>query len=576
MFAFTTNNHFSQEIMTLDFEFPTLRRYIPVAILFSCLSVSAQQEEVVDWYQNNRPEHVHDYADGGVRRLPFKIGSRETAALSSIGSPKVPIVLVQFADRSFAASGKTDEEIVQSYSLFFNGLDNTEVKTRTNSRGSVKRYFMDQSLEQFSPEFEIIGPVTLDKGYAEYGRNNGSSKDVGMSSFYREALNKAVKDHQVDWSKFDNDKNNTVDMVFFIHAGWGENTVAEYDSDAIWAKESTTSLRVEVDETSSVVFGCYGVCAEARVRSKSQLIEDIASGNYGKTGYNPENLRMDGIGVCIHELSHALGLPDFYDTRSVAFGMDLWSVMDYGEYGNNGYTPGNYTAYERNFMGWQPLVELNDTSIINVKCFADGGIGYKIVNEANEDEYYVLENRQPQGWDEAVGKLGHGLMVTHVDYQAGRWSNNTVNTDPNHQCMTIIAANDNYNGTNAANSSEEWVNCLAGNLFPYVTPNQSLTDETSPAAKVYAGGLMHKPIYNITQEEDGSVTVYFLKSQEDYNKDLNDAICQLNKDTLVDIYDMNGVHICRCQPDEIYRQVYHHGIYLVKFPDGTVRKVLMK
>lgn len=562
--------------MILKFDSRFLKRIIPVASLLACLPVAAQQDDMEEWFQNERPEHVYEYAEGGVRRLPAKVGSREKAALSSMGSPKVPVVLVQFQDRKFEVSGKTEEGILNSYNHFFNGLDNDEVKSITNSRGSVKKYFLDQSLGQFSPDFEIIGPVTLDKGYAEYGKNNGNSKDVGILAFYREALNKAVKERQVDWSKFDNDKNNTVDMVFFIHAGWGENTVAEFDPNAIWAKESTSSLSVDVDENNTVVFGCYAVCAEARLRNKSKLQEDIASGLYGTTGYNPENLRMDGIGVCIHELSHALGLPDFYDTRNVAFGMDLWSVMDYGEYGNNGFTPGNYTAYERDFMGWVPLVELNDTTILNIKCFAEGGIGYKIVNKANHDEYYVIENRQPMGWDEAVGKLGHGLMVTHVDYQANRWSGNTVNTDPNHQRMTIIAANNNYNGTNAASSSEEWATCLAGNLFPYVTPSQSLTDETSPAAKVYAGGLMHKPIYNITQEEDGSVTIYFLKSQEYYDKEFNDAIRQLDKDTQVDIYDMNGIHICRCQPDEIYRQIYHHSIYLVKFPDGSVRKVLMK
>ncbi len=541
------------------------------------LTVFAQVHEDDDWMLNGRPEHVYEYAEGGVRRLPFRIGNRKGAPLPCVGSPKVPVVLVQFSDRPFQASGKTKDDILHSYNLFFNGTDNQEVFQATNSRGSVRSYFKAQSLGAFEPDFVVIGPVTLDKGYAEYGKNNGYSKDVNIMNFYRESLTKTLTECKVDWKQFDNDGNGTVDMVFFIHAGWGENTVSEYDPDAIWAKESTTSMTVtDNNNENSTVFGCYGVCAEARVRKKAQLAEDAASGKFGKTGYNPENLCMDGIGVCIHELSHALGLPDFYDTRNVAFGMDIWSVMDYGEYGNNGFNPGNYTAYERDFMGWQMLEELTDTCVLDIKCFAEGGKGYKIVNEANEDEYYIIENRQPMGWDDKVCTKGRGLMVTHVDYNASRWNANNVNTDVNHQRMTIIAANNNYQGTNAAETSEEWSTCLAGNLYPYVSPSQSLTNTSSPASTVYAGDFMNKPLYDITQNEDGSVTVYYLKSREEFEKDLNVAIQEMDGDGQIDVYDMRGIHVCRCIPRDLSRISFNRGIYVVKSDNGSVRKVLLK
>lgn len=546
-------------------------------ILFFIFVPFANAQEIEDtWNENLRPEHIYQYSENGVRRLPQKVGSRKSAPLTCVGSPKVPVVLVQFADRPFHAAGTTSEEIVNSYNLFFNGKDNETVFKATRSRGSITNYFHDQSLGMFNPEFVVIGPITLDKGYAEYGKNNGSSKDSGIYSFYKEALSKSVKDLNIDWTQFDNDKNGSVDMVFFIHAGWGENTVSAYDPDAIWAKESTTSMSVEADDGSKVVFACYGVCAEARPRSSAQLLSDSESGNFGTTGYNPENLAMDGIGVCVHELSHALGLPDFYDTRNVAFGMDLWSIMDYGEYGNNGYNPGGYTAYERDFMGWQELVELKDTCILNIPCFADGGCGYKIVNEANEDEYYVIENRQPKGWDDMVCSKGRGLQVTHVDYTSNRWTGNSVNTDPNHQRMTIIAANNSYKGTNSASTSSEWMSTLAGNLFPYIEPSQSLTNTTVPADVVYAGEFMNKPLYDITQNEDSTVTVYFLKSKAAFEKELNDVIQELGESSHIDVYAMNGMHICRCQVDELYRMSFRHGVYVIKFSNGKIRKVLLK
>ena len=220
-------------------------------------------------------------------------------------------------------------------------------------------------------------------------------------------------------------------------------------------------------------------------------------------------VRPDGVGVFIHELSHALGLPDFYDTNDVAFGMDLWSVMDYGEYGNGGYNPGNYTAYERDFMGWRKLVSVDEPSTLRIACFADGGVGYKVTNEANSNEYYILENRQAKGWDDKIGLRGHGLQVTHVDYSRSHWTSNDVNTNPSHQRMTIIAANGLYLGTNSASGRDEWYACLSGQLYPGDTFNYDLTNDTYPAATVFAGQYMSKPIQDISEETDGTITLKY-------------------------------------------------------------------
>lgn len=549
-----------------------MKYYLFAIVMMFTFSVYAQEAEE-EMFNVQRPEHVYQYADGGVRRLPFRVGSRQTAPLTCYGSPKVPVVLVQFADRPFYASGKTVEEVLQSYDLFFNGMDKASVKASVGSYGSIRDYFNDQSLGQFTPEFKIIGPVTLSRGYAHYGKNSGS-KDLGVNEFFTESMSELLRSGKIDWSVFDNDGDGVVDMVFFIHAGWGENTVSKYDPDALWAKESTTAMSLKDDKGNITTFGCYGLCAEARPISTSKIPEDIESNLYGTAGYNPDNLRMDGVGVCIHELSHALGLPDFYDTKNVAFGMDIWSVMDYGEYGQNSFGPCGYTAYERDFMGWQKLVELTDTCVLNIKPFAEGGCGYKVVNEANSDEYYVLENRQPLAWDTCVCLKGSGLMVTHVDYSAARWNNNSVNTDPNHQRMTIIAANDNYHGTNLATSAAEWLECLAGNLFPYVLPSQSLNNTTVPAAIAYGGGTMDKPIYDITREDDGSITLYYLKSKLDYERATKIALASLDEDGLVDVYAMNGMHVDRCSRDDVHRLALNRGIYLLRLSNGKVLKVL--
>ena len=131
-----------------------------------------------DWLQNGRPEHVEAFVtDGtGTHRMPVRIGAANPGILTA-PVPRIPVILVEFQDRKFHASGKSHEEVRQNYDLFFNGYDDEAVRQATGSRGSVFSYFNDMSQGKFLPDFDIIGPVTLSEGYAAYGANSGSNKD---------------------------------------------------------------------------------------------------------------------------------------------------------------------------------------------------------------------------------------------------------------------------------------------------------------------------------------------------------------------------------------------------------------
>ena len=472
-------------------------------LLIACFAIQtlvAFGQDVFDeGFTIGRPETYNEESvhEDGLYRAPRRIGSQTTAPLRSMGVQHVPVVLVAFPDQAFTV--KPDSASVKEYyRLFCNGTKNGQLYTGHGSHGSIYDYFVEQSDSMFQPEFTVIGPVTLDSCFAYYGENsyddkgNLKVKDIHFSQFRSDALTKAVQIH-TDWDVFDNDKNGDIDMVFFVFAGVGEN-IAGVDSNRIWPKETTSSTKI-----GNYTFACSAVTSETRPSKWNENRTEILE------------TKGDGVGVFIHELSHALGLPDFYDTNYKAFGMDLWSIMDTGEYGNNGYNPSNYTAYEREFMGWEPLPELTEPCILTIPCFSDGGTGYRIRNEANPDkEYYIIENRQARGWDDFVGLKGHGLQVTHVDYDESKWKKNNLNTDPLHQRMTIIAANNCYDGTNnPQGSSKVWLATLKGNLYPGDTQNYELTDESTPAAEVFTGMLMHKPLRNITENEDGTVTVCF-------------------------------------------------------------------
>ncbi len=459
--------------------------FCTLALLLSALYANAQTES----FRFGRPEHVFAGPTNNARRAPQRIGSQATASLKAVGIPRIPVVLVQFSDKKFTAAGTTKEEINAYYHQFCNGdADGNGVG---NNHASIRSYFAAQSNSAFLPQFDVLGPVTLSNNVAYYGANSGSRKDVNFSQFCTESITLAQSEFGGDWDIFDNNQDGSVDIVFFLFAGLGENNMG--GANTIWPKEQTTTTTIN-----GIKYACYGCTGEL------QPTKVDANNNVTET-------RADGIGVFIHELSHALGLPDFYHTQGgIVSGMDLWSVMDYGEYAANGYRPLNYTAYERDFMGWQPLEELTEPAIVTLLPFAQGGKGYKIINDANPNEYYIIENKQPQGWDQSIKNIGHGMLITHVDYNANAWSSNTVNNTSNHQRMTFIPASNSYNNlVGTAESSAAWFAALAGHLYPGTSLNYNFTNESAPASVVYTGSFMGKPIRNISEDENGIITLCF-------------------------------------------------------------------
>lgn len=438
----------------------------------------------------DRDSYVAMHNSAETRRVKRNVGSLEQALIPHVGHPHVLVLLIQFQDKYFTVAPDS-ASVHEYYDRYCNGMEGVSPYTGHESSGAVTEYFSDQSNGQFQPIFDVVGPLTLDSLYSYYGLDRGSSKDVNYNTFVKESLDKTIRTYN-DWSLLDNNGDGKVDMAVILFAGLGQNYTNSYgDKNTIWPKEMSAQYQV-----GGITFaGCSSTC---------ELRPTAVSGGV-ITATQP-----DGIGVFCHELSHALGLPDFYDTNYKMFGMDYWSVMDYGQYALGGRTPVYYTAYEREFMRWQQIEELKEPCTLRIPCFAKGGHAYKIVNEANPNEYYVLENRQGYGWDKFCETKGHGLMVTHVDYDRSAWTGNRVNTNASHQRMTIIPANNSLIGGNTPGiTSAWWAESLKGNLYPGTSDNHELTDESTPASVVFAGEFMGKPIYDIEETTDSLIVLKF-------------------------------------------------------------------
>lgn len=379
------------------------------------------------------------------------------------GKKRGIVILMRFQDQDFSI-----ENPREVYNDFFNKKGYTDY----GMTGSVADYFRAQSYGQFELEFDIVGPFTLRQNMAFYGAPNGDNHDTNPRGMVEEAVRAAAK--QVDFTPYDWNDDGEVNQVFIIYAGYGEAQGA--DENTIWPHESRLGEALTFNGKTINTYACS--CELA-----------------GKSGAT-----IDGIGTACHEFSHCLGLPDFYDVKyNGGFGMATWDLMDQGSYNGDSRTPAGYTSYERWMAGWLTPTEITkETDISNMRPLAETPEAYILYNDANRDEYYLLENRQFTGFDSAL--YGHGLLVLHVDYDQAAWRSNSVNTQKSHQHMSIITADgDNTMGT------------LSGDPFPGKAGTTQLTDESQPTATLFNDNsdgqrLMHKSIERIQESSEGFIS----------------------------------------------------------------------
>lgn len=475
-------------------------------------------------------------------------GQTAGGVVSSIGTPTIPVVMVEFPDRKFA-EGTTAEKLSRA-------LNENKYADEQGCVGSVKDYFTAQSNSLFVPTFQVVATVTADKDYAYYGQNSGSRKDIYCKALIQEALNKAAL-QGVDFSTFREGEGN-VPLVSIYYAGPGEHSAYETGCENyLWAHFSRTSFTVN-----NVKINSYFIGNELLQNYDRNILDD-------QNNPVPQGAAFDGIGVFVHEFGHALGLPDFYYTGSnndIYNSLEtpnFWSIMDYGQYYRDGYAPIGYNALERSMMGWLKVSELTDAQVATLYPFGSeeqGNTAYCIKNDANTKEYFLLENRQPDTWYPAV--MGHGMLITHVDYDASAWRNNNLNNNPDHQRFQIVPADN-------VKKAQGWAD-YKGDLFPGTTGASELTDLSQPSSAVYTGTTLNKPVFDIT-EKDGVIQFAYLDASLTGIEELPATIREKEN---VTVYTLDGRIVKTTRPENVGNDL-RPGIYLLK-GGNDCRKIFVR
>lgn len=390
---------------------------------------------------------------GTARARRRNVGLFDTG-FPSTGEQKGLVVLVEYTDVKFNIDNPHD---------YFSRMLNEDGFSDYGGTGCAAEYFRESSMGLFNPQFDVYGPITLSNTMSYYGKNDSSGEDMRPWEMVIEACGQL--DGTVDFTEYDRDGDGMIDNVFVFYAGKGEATGGP--SSSVWPH----SWYIKEAEDTTYIFD--GV----------QLDRYACSNEWNGT-------RPDGVGTFIHEFSHVMGLPDLYSTEYTnAFTPGSWSVLDYGPYNNNGCTPPLFSIYERYALGWiKPTVIDGPAEITLDDISTNDGC---IIPTGNDNEFFLLENRQQKGWDTYIP--GHGMLIWHIDYNPYVWEMNTVNNTPRHQHVDIEEADGVQNERSRG-----------GDAFPGTAGVTSFTDETTPSMRIWAGDSLHLPITDIT-ETDGLI-----------------------------------------------------------------------
>lgn len=364
------------------------------------------------------------------------------------GEVKSLVFLVEYQDVKFTTANAHD--------VFTRQL-NESGYSDYGATGSARDYFLKQSDSIFNPHFDVFGPVTLPQNRSYYGANDAYGNDRNPQYMMLHAAE--LLKNEIDFSEYDLDNDGYVDNIYIIYAGMGEANGGS--AETVWPHSfqvgnspSYNGKRLRGYACSNEVFGGA----------------------------------PDGIGTFCHEYSHVLGLPDLYGTQTqFACTPNEWDIMDQGSYNNNSHTPPNYSSFERNALRWMKPVIVDASANVTLHSISDSNTAY-LIPTRNNNEFFLLENRQKKGWDAYIP--GHGLLIWHIDFNQLVWDNNSVNNIISHQRVDIEEACGNV-ATNFAGR--------AAYTFPGTNRVTSFTAETTPSLTDWNGNAIDHPITDIAE-----------------------------------------------------------------------------
>ena len=372
------------------------------------------------------------------------------------------------------------------------------------TRDVMQREFFDgpNSILKTIPEFytEVSGGrVTLVGDTHDWFQTSLTGAEVtgdsdGLASmdlvgeFIIEILT-GLDDGTVDWGQYDNDgpdglpnsgdDDGFVDVLAVLHPTAGAECFVS-GVGRVWSHrwQLSASAASSVDP----VLRAY-VTQTASANGGQVLVDDYAI--VPALGCDTQHINQ--IGIFAHELGHGFGLPDLYAVGATHAGVGRWGLMASGAWGctgGNPATPCHMTAWSKEALGWADVTTLApdaDLGVITLDPVETSGDIIRIDAADGSGDYFLLENRQPLGFD--VNLFSPGLLVWQIDVDKveSSWVANSVNTSSQRMGVWLRQGdgeNDLALGTQRGD---------AGDPFPGSSGQTEFTAGSLPAAFTYDG-----------------------------------------------------------------------------------------
>ena len=433
-----------------------------------CLSPSTYQvgsasPELAEW-KSSLPLHLSG------KRVSVPKARKQTTYRApqqpAIGQRRILVILMEFPDNKFVKSA-------EDFDHLFNQPDYND----DNAQGSVRDYFFRSSYGQLLLSCDVYGPYQTAQRMSHYGKNSGlNGDDKAPEEMFEEAIKKVAE--EVDLRAYDGDNDGYIDNVHIIYAGYGEE--AGGPSDAIWAHEATFYEPYAIQGLNIDRYSCA-----------SELRDNRGEG-------------ISRIGPHCHEIGHALGAMDYYDTDYTDGGeyegTGDWDIMASGSWNNDGITPADLNPYVKAFnYGWIEPRILPEGEVLLPPSDTDKD-SYYIISHGKE--CYLLENRNPKAFND--GLPGKGLLIYHVHADLED-AENEINASSPQMCYIVCAA---ATKEKPGNSAKDYGDISSDKCpFPGSSNKTEFSTASVPKAFWWDGGDCDIAIHNIRMTADGSISL---------------------------------------------------------------------
>ncbi|MCD8236526.1 MAG: M6 family metalloprotease domain-containing protein [Prevotellaceae bacterium] len=411
----------------------------------------------------NTPKHLTNKHNV---RLSNNYSIDKTSRSQSVhGNRRVLIILMQYSDLPMIKSQNDFNDL-------FNGIE----YSADGAQGSVCDFYADVSYGQLQLSCDLVGPFTSKHDRKYYGGNNINGSDSNPFKLFEEAINYATE--LVTLNDYDADGDGCVDNIHIIFAGHGEEAGAS--DDAIWSHEATFYQDYEIQ---GMKINKYSCAPELR-------------GNSGNG--------ISRIGPHCHEIGHALGAMDYYDTDYETDGEYIgtgdWDIMASGSWNNEGITPADFNPYVKAYdFGWITPKDLPLGNVTIPPSYIDSN-NYYILTSSYSTDYYLIENRSREKWGNGIP--GEGMLVFHIHPEITS-SGNNINSKTPQKCYVVCASSGMQRPGNTSSSYGD-INS-DGCPYPGSSNNTDFGQNSIPAAFFWNNEECDIELNNISIDAEGII-----------------------------------------------------------------------